>query len=155
MHGNGRPTAPSDLRQIRGFPSAPGSEAIERDAKMLVERFYAALADDNVPAVLALATDDVTVTQSERLPWGGRFVGSVELGRFAAGVRAYITSEVRIDCMIAAGARVAAIGRTQGTVCATGRSFDIPLVHLFTVNAGRLAALEVLVDVPAMIAALR
>ena len=57
--------------------------------------------------------------------------------------------------MVGAHPRVVAMGRTQGTVLATGRPFDVPLVHLFTVDAGRLAALEVLVDVPAMLAALR
>ncbi len=133
----------------------PNGNAMELDGKALVERFYEALARNDVLTVLALATDDVTVTQSERLPWGGRFVGPAELGRFAAGVRSHIASEVSIDHMVEAHPRIAAIGRTQGTVLATGRRFDVPLVHLFTVYAGRLAAIEVLVDVSAMLAALR
>lgn len=120
-----------------------------------MERFYEALARNDVTTVLALATDDVTVTQSERLPWGGRFVGPAELGRFAAGVRSHVASEVSIDHMVAAYPRIAAIGRTQGTVLATGRPFSLSLVHLSTVDAGWLAAIEVLVDVPAMLAALR
>lgn len=133
--------------------SAP-SFTSESEAKAVVDRFYAAFEKGDVAAVLALASEDVIITQSERLPWGGRFVGRAELARFAAVVRSHIASKVTIEHLVAAGPRVAAVGRTQGKVIATGLSFSVPLIHLFTVDAGRLTALEVLVDVPAMLAVL-
>lgn len=134
-----------------GPSSGMGEEAV---GLTLVEAFYEAMRRGDVAGVLALADERVTVSQSDRLPWGGRFEGREEFARFAAGVRAHVTSEVIVERTIAAGDRVAVTGWSRGTVVRTGHAFEVPLVHLFTVVQGRLAALEVLVDVPAMTVAL-
>lgn len=123
---------------------------VEAAGLRLVEAFYAALNSGDVAGVLRLASEDIVITQSDRLPWGGRFVGREGLARFAAGVRTVIASNVVVERVVAAGDRVAVSGWSAGAVVRTGRKFEAPLVHLFTVSEDKISALEVLVDVPAM-----
>ena len=47
------------------------------------------------------------------------------------------------------------VGRTRGTVRATGAPFDVPEVHVFTVAGGRVTRFEAYVDTAALLAALR
>ena len=116
----------------------------------LVTAFYDAMRRGDIGAVLELADTAIEVRQSERAPWGGRFSGREGLATFGARVRAHLRSEVVIDHYIAAGGRVAAVGRTRGAALATGSRFDAPLVHIFDIADGAIQALEVIVDMPAM-----
>jgi ketosteroid isomerase-like protein len=61
-----------------------------------------------------------------------------------------IDSSVTIERCIDAGDHVAAVGRTRGHVRAGGVPFDVPIVYVWAVRDGRLARLEVYIDVPAM-----
>lgn len=134
--------------------AGPSGGTVEAIGLSLVEAFYDAMRRGDVAGVLDLTVENVIVVQSERLPWGGRFQGRDGLARFAAGVRAHVVSEVIVERAVAAGDRIAVTGWTRGSVVRTGHAFQVPLVHLFTVADGKLQALEVLVDVPAMSVAL-
>ena len=55
--------------------------------------------------------------------------------------------------MFAADGDVYQVGRTRGTVRATGAAFDIPEVHRWTVRDGKAIAAHFAIDTDAMVAA--
>ena len=121
----------------------------------LVRRLYAALEAIDLETILEIFDPDVEVHQTEELPWGGDFQGHDGLGRFFGLLRESITSKVTIQSVYAAGSRVVQIGRTAGTVNATGAPFDVQEMHLLTVRDGKVVRFEAHIDTPAMLEALR
>lgn len=120
----------------------------------LVRRLYDAMAARDVEALMAMFGEDVVVEQTEELPWGGHFTGHDGLGTFFLTLIGTITSQVTISTIFAAGDVVVQVGRTAGTVNATGRPFDVDEVHLLTVRDGKVVRFEAHIDTPAMLAAL-
>jgi ketosteroid isomerase-like protein len=120
----------------------------------IIEAVYAAMKDGDVEAVLARCAPDVTITQTDELPWGGHFVGRDGVLDFATKLVSTITSQVEHEALFEAGDRVVQRGRTRGTVNATGVEFDVAEVHIWTVRDGKAVAAEFHIDTPAMLAAL-
>jgi ketosteroid isomerase-like protein len=120
----------------------------------LVRRLYAALAAVDLDAILEIFDAGVEVHQTPELPWGGDFHGHDGLGQFFGLLREHITSRVTIDSVYAAGDVVVQIGRTAGTVNATGTPFDVQEVHLLTVRDGKVVRFDAHIDTPAMLEAL-
>jgi hypothetical protein len=61
---------------------------------------------------------------------------------------------VAIERVIDGSDRIAVIGRGHGTIKSTGRGFDVPIMHLWGFQDGLAVRLEIVLDVPAMQAAL-
>lgn len=120
----------------------------------VVAAIYAAMAEADLDAVLARCSADVTITQADELPWGGRFVGCEGLSEFATKLVGAIDSKVTADGLFEAGDRVIQRGRTRGTVRANGVAFDVAEVHVWTLREGVGVAAEFYIDTPAMLAAL-
>ncbi len=127
----------------------------EHDDVAVVRAIYAAMAASDLAALFDLLDPDVVVTQDERLPWGGRHVGHDGFARFGLTLRAAIASTVTTDAIFSADGDVVQMGRTRGTVVATGVAFDIAEVHRWTISAGRAVAAHFSIDTPAMLHALR
>ena len=53
--------------------------------------------------------------------------------------------------MFEADGEVVQVGRTKGTVVATGVPFDIPEVHRWTIRDGKAVAAHFAIDTPAML----
>lgn len=121
----------------------------------LVRRLYAALDAVDLETILEIFDPEVEVHQTEELPWGGDFQGHDGLGRFFGLLRENITSKVTIQTVYAAGDEVVQIGRTAGTVNATGTPFDVEEMHLLTIRDGKVVRFEARIDTPAMLEALR
>ena len=121
----------------------------------LVRRLYAALDAIDLETILEIFDPEVEVHQTEELPWGGDFQGHDGLGRFFGLLRENITSKVTIQTVYAAGDEVVQIGRTAGTVNATGTPFDVEEMHLLTIRDGKVVRFEARIDTPAMLEALR
>lgn len=100
------------------------------------------------PDGASLADPEITVHQSEELPWGGSYVGLEGFRRFHLAVSSAIHSEVEIESLFQAGDRVVQSGRTRGFVRATGKPFDVREVHIWRVRDGRIIDLEVYVETP-------
>ncbi|WP_329370749.1 nuclear transport factor 2 family protein [Streptomyces sp. NBC_01483] len=107
------------------------------------------------PDGASLADPEITVHQSEELPWGGSYVGLEGFRRFHLAVSSAIHSEVEIESLFQAGDRVVQSGRTRGFVRATGKPFDAREVHIWRVRGGRIIDLEVYVETPLMLEALK
>ena len=119
-----------------------------------VRRFYDALAATDLETILAITDPGIEVVQTDVLPWGGEFHGHDGIGDFFGKLTGTIASRVTIDEMFAAGNDVVQIGRTAGTVKATGAEFDIREVHVLTVRAGKIVRFAATIDTPGMLAAL-
>lgn len=129
-------------------------EQTEQDLA-LVREVYDAFGRADVPRIMALFAEDGTVEQSPELPWGGTHTGHAGLGQFLAVLTAHLASTPETERLFADGAgHVVQVGRTRGTVRATGVPFDVAEVHVFTLAGGRITRFEAYVDTPAMRAAL-
>jgi uncharacterized protein len=128
-------------------PSGPVDVAV-------VERIYAAMAARDVSALFALLHPSCVVTQDDRLPWGGRWVGHDGFARFGAALTSAIDSAVTTDALFAADGEVVQFGRTRGTTRASGTPFDVPEVHRWRIEEGLAVAAHFAIDTEAMLAAL-
>ncbi|GAA4967741.1 nuclear transport factor 2 family protein [Kineococcus glutinatus] len=118
----------------------------------VVRAAYAAFARGDLAGLAALVTEDVTISQSPALPWGGERVGLEGLGRFARALTEHVDSAPVTERIYADGAgAVVQVGRTQGTVRATGASYDVAEVHVWRVRDGRISRFEAYVDAAAML----
>jgi ketosteroid isomerase-like protein len=126
----------------------------ERPNVALVRSIYDAFARRDIPTVFALFDENVTIDQSTEVPWGGSFRGAEQAMQFFAGLIQHITSQVSLERFIDAGDRVVAIGRTKGTVNATGAAFDVPVAHTWHLRDGRVLSILFCIDNPTMRTAL-
>ncbi|HYH13408.1 MAG TPA: nuclear transport factor 2 family protein [Thermomicrobiales bacterium] len=121
----------------------------------VVRRVYEAFTSRDVPALFALFDEDGTIYQSSRVPWGGDFRGHEGMGEFLGKLTGAIQSQVETERYIAdEDGHVIAIGHTRGHVIATGEPFDVPEVHLWTVENGKVTRFESYIDTGKMRAAL-
>ena len=121
-----------------------GERATDRPNAEIVRRVYDAFARRDIPAVLGLLAPDVEITQSSEIPWGGSYKGHDGALRFFGNLTQAITSAVALERLVDAGDHVVAIGRTQGTVNATGARFDVPIAHVWAFRDGLGGAYRVL-----------
>jgi hypothetical protein len=117
----------------------------------LVKSVYEAFARADVPAILDLFAPECVIYQSSRVPWGGLFTGHAGVGVFLAKLTGTIRSKVTTERFIAdEDNHVVAIGRTRGHVVATGREFDVPETHVWTLKSGKVVRFEAYIDTPLM-----
>ena len=80
--------------------------------------------------VLSLVDDAIAVSQTELLPWGGRYEGKDGLRSFFGSCSARLIPRSQAEEMFEAGDQVVVIGRTRGTVNAIQAPFDVRVVQL-------------------------
>jgi ketosteroid isomerase-like protein len=125
------------------------------DNLALAQRLYGALGTRDIPAIQEILADDVEVSQTPELPWGGSYHGHDGVLTFFGKLLETIRSQVTTERFFAAGDQVVQVGRTAGTVVATGVAFDVAEVHVWTFRDGKAVRFEAYIDTPAMLAALR
>ncbi|WP_405883124.1 nuclear transport factor 2 family protein [Streptomyces sp. NBC_01136] len=107
------------------------------------------------PDGASLADPDITVYQTEELPWGGSYTGLAGFQKFYQAVSNAIHSEVETEALYQAGDRVVQTGRTRGAARATGKPFDAREVHIWQVRNGRIVSLEIYVDTSVLLEAVK
>jgi ketosteroid isomerase-like protein len=121
----------------------------------VVRAVYEAFGRGDVAAIMALVAPDATVQQSPAVPWGGTYTGHAGLGEFLTALTGHLDSRPETERLFADGdGHVVQVGRTRGTVRATGAGFDVAEVHVWTVRDGLVQRYEAYLDTPAMRAAL-
>ena len=120
----------------------------------VVQAVYAAMAARDFDALFTLIDPEIVITQDPRLPWGGRFEGHDGFAAFGIALTGAITSAVTTEAIYEADGDVNQVGRTIGTVVATGAPFDIAEVHRWTLRDGRPVRAHFSIDTPAMLEAL-
>lgn len=121
----------------------------------LIRRCYDAWSRRDVPSIFALLHPDVEIVQTSDLPWGGHHHGLAGAAHFFKVLSGLTEGQPRPERFIEAGDRVAVTGRIQGKVRETGKKFDLPLVHLWTLQDGLVRRFEAFIDTPGMRDALR
>jgi ketosteroid isomerase-like protein len=119
-----------------------------------VRAIYQAMADRDFDRLFQLIDESVVITQDDRLPWGGRFEGHDGVANFAIALTGTIDSKVSHEMLFEADGDVVQVGRTKGTVVATGVAFEIDEVHRWTIRGGKAVAAHFSIDTPGMLAAL-
>lgn len=125
-----------------------------RENVHVVQRAYDAFARRELRTILSLLHEDVEIRQSTEVPWGGAYAGHAEAAAFFGRLVHHVTSVVSVERYIDAGDHVVAIGRTRGTANATGKAFDVPISHVWTLQDGLVTKIEYFIDGPTMLAAL-
>ena len=120
----------------------------------LVQSAYAAFRRKDIPAVLQLLDPEVELYQSPPVPWAGRYHGRAGAQQYFSKMAQAIDTVVEADEFLDAGDRLVAVVHTCSTARATGRPFDVPAVHLFTLRDGKIARFEAYIDNPSMMRAL-
>lgn len=118
----------------------------------LVRSLYHAFERRDQAAVLALLDPEVEFVQTEELPWGGYYKGAPEgVHSFFSKLLAAVDSRVEIEKTWDAGNAVVVVGRTIGTVKASGKPFNVDIVHVWTVRDGKVVRFNPYIDTPAML----
>ena len=104
----------------------------------VIRGLYAAFARGDVPAVLGAMAPDIAWTEAAGFPYGGTYVGpdavlAGEVARIGAEWDGYTAVP---HTFVAEGDRVVALGDYGGTYRATGRRFDAPYAHAWTLRDG-------------------
>ena len=120
----------------------------------LIQAVYAAFGRRDEAALLSLIAPDIQISQSPALPWGGKYSGHAGLKQFFTTLLSHVDSRVEFERYIDAGDHVAAIGRVKGTVRANGRTFDIPIAHVWQIRHGQAAAFNPYIENALMLEAL-
>ena len=128
---------------------------MSRENVALVRDGYDAFRRGDIQAIFDALDPEVEFYQSEEVPWGGRYHGHSEVAVFFQKLTSAIESKVDPDQFVDSGNTVVAVGHTRGTARATGRTFEVPAVHVWTIENGRVVRYEAYIDNPKMLAALR
>ncbi|MFN8224309.1 MAG: nuclear transport factor 2 family protein [Gaiellales bacterium] len=104
-----------------------------------VQAAYAAFSRGDRAGALAAFSPDVVWEQAQGLPHGGTYRGlaAVEENVFGPLTRDWWERfDAPVDEVIDAAPHVVAIGRYRGVAKGTGRSLDVPYVHIWTFENG-------------------
>jgi uncharacterized protein len=113
----------------------------------VVQSAYEVLRRGDVQAIFALLDPEIELYQSEWVPWGGKYKGHEEVGYFFSNLTQTIESRVDPDQFIDdEEGHVVAVGYTRGSVRATRREFEVPIVHVWTIREGKAVKFEAYID---------
>ncbi|MEV5148108.1 nuclear transport factor 2 family protein [Streptomyces sp. NPDC052727] len=124
------------------------------DDVAVVRAAYEAINTGDAAAAVALVHPEITIRQSDKLPWGGSYRGLSGFRDFFGAVSAHLNSQVEHEAIYQAGDRVVQLGRTHGTLRGNGRPFDSREVHIWRISDNLISALEIYVEDEVFLAAL-
>jgi ketosteroid isomerase-like protein len=120
-----------------------GEQSIE-----FVKGIYGAFAQGDVPAVLGAFADDIEWYEAEGLPYGGLHRGGEAVAQNVFGPIAEDVEGFAIipEEFMGSGDTVAAVVRYTGTGKATGKTLDLPVVHVWDIRDGKRARFRQFID---------
>jgi ketosteroid isomerase-like protein len=120
--------------------------------KQAVQEAYRMFQSGDVRSVVERCHDDCewTSPDSDLIPMSGTFHGKQGVAEFFTRMGgAMQPTRFEPKEFIAEGDKVVVIGHATWQVKSTGRSFDTPWVHLFTMRDGKIARFEAFADTAA------
>jgi ketosteroid isomerase-like protein len=108
----------------------------------LVQKLYAAFAKGDVQTILDHCTDDIewNMEGPAIIPYSGKRRGTAQvLQFFHALATTQSNQKLTTEIFVEQGDHVATLGRYTGTVTATGKPFDGPVAHFFTIRDGKVS----------------
>jgi uncharacterized protein len=109
---------------------------------------YGAFARADVPAVLGAFADDIEWYEAEGMPYGGLYRGGEAVAHNVFGPidRDVDGFAVTPEEFVGSGDTVAAVVRYTGTGKATGKTLDVPVVHVWDIRDGKAARFRQFID---------
>jgi uncharacterized protein len=108
----------------------------------LVKKIYGAFGKGDIETIIDHLADQLVwrFDAPSVIPYAGEHdtPDQVRGGFFVALARTQKDYALRTDEFIAQGDNVIMVGRYGATVTSTGKSFDLPLVHVWTVQNGQI-----------------
>ncbi|WUD71248.1 nuclear transport factor 2 family protein [Streptomyces sp. NBC_00510] len=126
------------------MPETPGSGTSA--PREVAEAMYDAMLRSDRDTLTAIASPEIRIRVTEALPYGGTYSGLAGFAAFFRKTFDLIESRIEIERLFDAGGQVVAVGRTQGTGRDTGQAFDSAVVHVFTVEEGRIVGFDAYVE---------
>jgi hypothetical protein len=120
-----------------------GEQSVE-----FLKGLYAAFGRGDVPAVLSGFADDIEWYEAEGMPYGGLYRGGNAVlqnvfGPIATDVEGFA---VTAEEFVGSGDTVAAVVRYTGTGKVTGKTLDVPVVHLWDIRDGKITRFRQFID---------
>lgn len=126
------------------MPETPGSGTSA--PREVAEAMYDAMLRSDRDTLAAIASPEIRIRVTEAVPYGGTYSGLAGFAAFFRKTFDLIESRIEIERLFEAGGQVVAVGRTQGTGRGTGQAFDSAVVHVFTVEEGRIVGFDAYVE---------
>ncbi|MHB8233809.1 MAG: nuclear transport factor 2 family protein [Solirubrobacteraceae bacterium] len=119
----------------------------EQDVEF-VKSIYGAFAQGDVPTVLGAFAEDIEWFEAEGMPYGGlhrgpEAVAQKVFGPLAEDVEGFAVTP---EELIGSGDKVAAVVRYTGTGKETGKPLDLPVVHIWDIQDGKIARFRQFID---------
>jgi ketosteroid isomerase-like protein len=114
----------------------------------IIRGAYDALAQGDVPAILARCDPAIEWTEAEGFPYAGTYIGpdAVLNGVIMRLGSEWTPFQVTPTEFIDGGDQVVALGRYAGTYNETGKSFDAAFAHVWTLRDGKVVRFRQYVD---------
>jgi ketosteroid isomerase-like protein len=114
----------------------------------VIKGAYAAFAEGDVPAVLGVFADDIEWHEAAGMPYGGVYRGGEAVvqnvfGPISQDVEGFALAP---EEFMSAGDTVAAVVRYTGTGKATGKPLDLPVVHVWDIQDGKVVRFRQFAD---------
>jgi len=120
----------------------------------IVASVYEAFQRGDVQALSRLLDPRIQARQTPLLPWGGAYQGFQGMMRHVTKLLEHLDWRVEVDEYVEAGDHVIAIGASRGTIRASGKRFDVRLIHVWSLKDGKVVRFESYIDTPKMLQAL-
>jgi ketosteroid isomerase-like protein len=120
-----------------------GEQSVE-----FLKGLYAAFGRGDVPAVLGGWADDIEWNEAEGMPYGGVYRGGDAVvqsvfGPIATDVEGFAVTP---EEFVGSGETVAVVVRYTGTGKVTGKSLDVPVVHVWDIRDGKITRFRQFID---------
>lgn len=125
---------------------APVEHMAAMTPRQVAEAMYAAMLSSDFETLLAITAPKIRIRVTETLPYGGEYFGLAGFQAFFKATFELIESKIEVERLFEAGERVVVVGRTRGTGRATGQYFDAAIVHMLTVERGRVVSFDAHVE---------
>ena len=115
----------------------------------IIQNAYDKFTTGDIEGLLGLVAEDIrwNTPEIENAPFGGKQNGQEAVGEFFAQLGgAEDTTLFEITEFIAQGDRVVTLGKYGATVKETGRSYEVEMVHVFTVTDGKISSFDEFFD---------
>jgi uncharacterized protein len=114
----------------------------------IVKGIYGAFAQGDVPAVLGSFTDDIEWYEAEGMPYGGLHRGGDAVAQKVFGPISQDVDGFAVipEEFMGSGDTVAVVVRYTGTGNATGKTLNVPVVHVWDLRDGKAARFRQFID---------
>lgn len=109
--------------------------------KDVIRRVYDAYQRGDIDAILAELTDDFEWNAPGGAPFSGFRHGRDQMRELFQEMKRWVRiDQMDVDDIVADGDKVVVIGRQRVTVLETGRHYETPWAHIYTMRGGKIAS---------------